>query len=445
MIFGDILIIIILIALNAFFTGVEFSVVSSRRARLDVLVGEDGPAARIVRNWLENPSAREHLIAATQLGITVVSLALGAVGENTFQALLEPVFKETQLPPTLQFLQTVLPALPLVISLIVVTSFHVVLGEQVPKVAALRSPERFALAAAPAMRLFMLVFKGFVNLLDGATRLVLRIFGLSSTGAHSLLYTAEEIKELVSGPEVEGVLEEPERKMLSAVIDFGDLVVRQVARPRTEIIAVEADQPISEVIHVAVDTSATKLPVYEDSLDQVIGILHVRDLLALQADCKTDGMKARDLAREALFVPETISVNDLLHQFRARRTHIAIVLDEFGGTAGLVTLEDLLEEIIGEVSDAFEARLPIIQPQPDGSSLVDGLALIEEFNEYFALQLSDPNYDTIAGYVLGKPGRIPQVGDIVEDKENGIQIKVTAMDHLRISQVRVKHLSEEVK
>lgn len=445
MIFGNILLIFLLIGLNAFFTGAEFAAVSSRRARLDVLVGEDSPAARIVRNWLENPSAREHLIAATQLGITVVSLALGAVGENTFQTLLEPVFHEAQLPAALQFLQTILPALPLVLSLIVVTSFHVVLGEQVPKVAVLRSPERFALAAAPVMRLFILVFKGFVDLLDGATRLVLRLFGLPSSGAHSLLYTAEEIKEIVSGPEVEGVLEQPEREMLSAVIDFGELVVRQVARPRTEIVAVEADQPISEVIRVAVDSSATKLPVYEGSLDQVIGILHVRDLLALQVDCKADGMKARDLAREALFVPETISVNDLLHQFRARRTHIAIVLDEFGGTAGLVTLEDLLEEIVGEVSDAFEARLPAIQPQPDGSSLVDGLALIEEINEHFGLELSDPNYDTIAGYVLGKLGRIPQVGDVVEDKENGIQIKVNSMDHLRIAQVGIKHLNDGAK
>jgi len=439
---GNILLIFLLIALNAFFTGVEFAAVSSRRARLDVLVEEDSPAARIVRSWLENPAAREHLIAATQLGITLVSLALGAVGENTFQAWLEPYFNNAQLPPALQFLQQILPALPLVFSLIVITSFHVVLGEQVPKVAVLRSPERFALASAPFIRVFILVFKWFVDLLDGATRLVLRLFGLpSAAGGHSLVYSAEEIKEMVSGPEVEGVIEEPERKMLSAVIDFGELVVRQVARPRTEIVAVEADQPVSEVTRVAVDQSITKLPVYEDDLDHVIGILHVRDILALLADCKTDGMTARDLARDALFVPETISVNDLLHQFQARRTHIAIVLDEFGGTAGLVTLEDLLEEIIGEYGDTFdETRMPAFQPQADGSSLVEGSVLIDEINDHFGLDLVDPNYDTIAGYVLGKLGRIPQVGDVVDDKENGIQIKVTDMDHLRIAQVALKHL-----
>jgi len=438
---GDILLIFLLIALNAFFTGVEFAAVSSRRARLDVLVDEDSPSARIVRRWLENPAERERLIAATQLGITLVSLALGAVAENAFQAWLNPYFQNTQLPPFLQFLQGLLPVLPLILSLIVVTSFHVVLGEQVPKVAVLRNPERFALAAAPFMRVFIIIFKGFVDLLDGATRLVLRMFGLAPAGGHSLVYSAEEIKEMVSGPEVDGVIEEPERKMISAVIDFGELVVRQVACPRTEIVAVEAGQSVSDVTRVAVEKSITKLPVYEDDLDHVIGILHVRDILALLADCKGDGLTARDLAREALFVPETISVNDLLHQFRARRTHIAIVLDEFGGTAGLVTLEDLLEEIVGEYGDSFESPSPTIQPQADGSSLVDGLVLIDEINKVFGLELSDPNYDTIAGYVLGKLGRIPQVGDVVEDSVHGIQIKVTAMDHLRIAQVAIKHLN----
>lgn len=165
----------------------------------------------------------------------------------------------------------------------------------------------------------------------------------------------EEIKEIVSGPNSEGVIEEPERRMLSAVIDFGELVVRQVSLPRTEILAVEADEPIQEAIRLATEHSITKMPVYEDNLDQIIGIVHVRDILARMVSGKLDGCLARDLAREVLFVPETISVNALLREFRARRMHIAIVLDEFGGL-GLVTLEDLLEEIVGEVSRPFRPR-----------------------------------------------------------------------------------------
>ena len=438
----DVLIIFLLIALNAFFTGVEFAAVSSRRARLDVLVEKDSPAARIVRDWLENPSSRERLIAATQLGITVVSLALGAVGENAFNAWLAPLFQGA-LPPYLQFLQSILPALPLALSLIVITSFHVVLGEQVPKVVVLRSPERFALAAAPAMRLFLIIFKWFVSLLDGATKLVLRLFGLPASGAHSLVFTAEEIKEMVSGPEVEGVIEEPERKMLSAVIDFGEMVVRQVAQPRTEIVAAEASQPLEEVMRLAVEHDLNRFPVYVENLDQVIGIIYVRDILEALVNGRSRGQTARDLAREAVFVPETISVNDLLREFRARHTRIAIVLDEFGGTAGLVTLEDLVEEIVGEYGDASQVAAPAIQSQPDGTALVDGLTLIDDINEHFGLELTDPNYDTIAGYILGKLGRIPQAGDVVEDSEHGIQLKVASMDHLRIAQVGITHLESK--
>jgi len=435
MILWNFVLILVLIALNGFFVGVEFAVVASRRARLDILTGMNGSAAHLVRSWLEKPAARDRLIAATQLGITVVSLALGAAGENTFEALLEPYFHEVQLPPALQFVNRILPALPLVISLTVVTSLHVVLGEQVPKVAVLRAPERFALLAAPVMNVFSRVFKGFIDLLDWATRRILRMVGLPAASPHSSMYSLEEIKQIVAGPEIEGMIEAPEREMLSAIFDFGELVVRQVALPRTEIIAVEADTPLGEVVTLATGVMVTKLPVYEDSLDHIIGILHIRDLLGATQDPSRKNSTARDLAREALFVPETISVNDLLLEFRARRQHIAIVLDEYGGTAGLVTLEDLVEEIVGEFRDPFDVNPPSIQALPDGSALVDGLTLIEEFNEHFDLHLYNPNYDTIAGYVLGRLGRIPQAGDVVESPEDGIRLKVEAMDGLRIAQV----------
>lgn len=444
MIFWNIVLIFVLIALNGFFVGVEFAAVASRRTRLDMLTDADSRAAALVRNWLDNPAARDHLIAATQLGITLVSLALGAVGENTFAELLTPIFNTIRLPAGYHFLAVIIPALPLIFSLAIVTSFHVVLGEQVPKVATLRAPERFALVAAPIMRVFIAVFRWFVDLLDWATRGVLTLIGLPPGSPHSSVYSLEEIKQIVASPEVEKVIEQPEREMLSAIFDFGELVVRQVSLPRTEIIAFEANTPLDEMIAQATRESVTKFPVYEDNLDQVLGIVHIRDLLAAVQDPAKKGMTARDLAREALFVPETISVNDLLREFRARRHHIAIVLDEYGGTAGLVTLEDLVEEIVGEFRDPFDATPPTIQPLPDGSALIDGLALIEEVNEHFGLHLIDPNYDTIAGYVLGKLGRIPQVGDVVESGSDGIKLKVESMDGLRIARLSLQHLSKSV-
>ncbi len=440
--FSQLVFILILIALNAFFVGVEFSVVASRRSRLDLLAEPNSRGIKLIHQWLEDDFARDRLIAASQLGITLVSLALGAAGENAFEAMLEPYFQQITLPVTLNFLQGLLTAFPLIISLTVVTAFHVVLGEQVPKVAVLRGPERFAIFSAPIMHAFIRVFRGFIFLLDWATRMILRLIGLpSSDHSHSAAISVDELKQIVSGPEVEGVIDRPEQEMLSAVIDFGELFVRQVSIPRTEIIAVDGSNTVAEAMHIAGQHGVTKLPVYEENLDQISGILHLKDALpALLEDAKLRDRPAREMAREALFVPESISVNDLLVHMRARHQHMAITLDEFGGTAGLVTLEDLLEEIVGNVQDQFDGDRQEIEQQADGSALVNGMAQIDEVNEYFGLSLYDPDYDTIAGFVLGKLGRIAQVGDIVEDNEQKIRLEVESMDRLRIARIHLRRL-----
>jgi putative hemolysin len=429
----DFLIILVLIALNAFFTSVEFASVAARRTRIDLITDEGNPAAKIVKKWLEDQGARSRLIAACQLGITLVSLALGAVGENTFQALLEPRFTQIAQSSTLEQLTPILTALPLIISLIIISSLHVVLGEQVPKVATLQHPERVALLGAQPIKVFSFIFKWFIDILDWATRLVLRMFGLRVVGGHTLIYSVDELKQMINESEEGGIIEQPEADMLESVFDFGELLVRQVMIPRTEIISIEADTKLKDIISLVTKYSYTKLPVYENDMDQIIGILHVKDVLHVMNQPGSQGTTARELARETLYFPETLPVNQLLHQFRHNRQHIAIVLDEYGGTAGLVTLEDLLEEIVGEVSDQFDKATPEIQKQPDGSVLINGLTLIEEVNEQLELNLSDPHYDTIAGYFLGKLGHIPKIGDVVEAA--GVQLQVKSMDGLRIAQL----------
>lgn len=436
----SIFLIFILVALNGFFVSVEFAGVASRRARIDILADSGNPSAQIVKTWLENPAARDRLIAAAQLGITIVSLALGAVGENTFETLLDPYFHELNLPVNLQALAPVMAALPLALSLLIVTSLHVVLGEQVPKVATLHNPERFALSWARPMQVFSTVFKWFINLLDWATRHILSLVGLQMTGEHMTVYTIDELKQILSDSEEGGIIEMPEREMLHAIFDLGELLVRQVMIPRTEVIAVEADTPLDKVITIATKSKYTKLPVYEDNLDQILGIAHVKDLLQAMQSSDSQDLTARELTREAVFVPETIPVSTLLQAFREKRQHIAIVLDEYGGTAGIVTLEDLLEEIVGEVSDPFDTITPEIQTLPDGSALIDGLALIEEVNEQLDLNLENPNYDTIAGYVLGKLNRLARAGDVVEG--GGVRLKVESMDGLRINQLLMTRLEE---
>ena len=440
MLFWNILFVFLLVGLNAFFVSVEFAAVTSRRSHIELLAERGNAAAKIVKTWLENPAARDRLIAASQLGVTIASLALGAVGENTFQVLLQPLFLSLNLPPAYQVLTPLLTGLPLILSLIIVTSIHVVMGEQVPKVATLQNPEKVAMLVAQPMRLFSTVFKWFISLLDWITRQVLGWVGIEMVGEHTLMYTVEEIKHILSESEEGGVIEPPERKMLDAIFDLEDLLVRHVMIPRTEIVAVEADILLPEIISLISSSTYTKFPVYEDNLDQILGIVHVKDLLQAMQSEDSKNCTARSLVREAIYVSETLPVSKLLQKFQANRQHIAIVLDEYGGTAGLVALEDLLEEIVGEVSDPFDVVKPEIQTMPDGTILVDGLTLIEDVNNQLDLHLVDPNYDTIAGYMLGRLGHIPQAKESVDG--DGVRLQAEVMDEMRIARVRLTRLDK---
>jgi CBS domain containing-hemolysin-like protein len=288
------------------------------------------------------------------------------------------------------------------------------------------------------MRIYNSIFKWFINFLDWLTQKILAMVGLKMMGEHLNRYTVEELKRILDDSEEGGVIKAPQREMLDAIFDLGKLLVRQVMVPRTEMVAVEADIPLVDIIKLINESTYTKFPVYDDNLDQILGIVHVKDLLRVLQSGDWKDRTARSLARETIFVPETITVGVLLQQFRQYRQHIAIVLDEYGGTAGLVTLEDLLEEIVGEVSDPFDHVSEEIIVLPDGSALIDGLTLIEDVNQELGLNLSDPNYDTIAGYIMGKLDRIPHLHDVVEVE--GIRLKVEAMDGLRISKISLTRI-----
>ncbi|MGB2956586.1 MAG: hemolysin family protein [Anaerolineales bacterium] len=432
------LLILLLVALNGFFVATEFAIITARKTRVRLQAEEGNAAAQQVLIWLENPQARDRLIAAAQLGITIVSLALGAVGENTFEALLEPIFHSLEIPVQWSRIEPVLTALPLVFSLIIVTSLHVVLGEQVPKVAALESPEQIAILAANPMRWFSSIFTWFVNILDWATRSILRLLGVrSSEGSHSLIYTVDELKQILVESEEVGTIESPQREMLLAILDFYKLNVRQVMLPRTEIIALPAETPLDESIQIAVQTRFSKFPVYEGDLDNIIGVVHIKDLLRAQQKEGNETLNAGSLIREPLLIPESSTVRELMSQFRAHSRHIAIVLDEYGGTAGLITLEDALEEIVGEISNPFDEETPEIQRINQNTVLVDGLAAIEEVNQALGTNFNDPNYDTIAGYLLGHLDHIPIKGETIM-LAGGVQLQVASMDGLRISKVQIQ-------
>lgn len=420
----------LLLATNGFFVAVEFAVVAARRTRIDQLVTEGNRAAAIVRPWLDDP---DRLIAASQLGITVASLALGYLGQAAMAALVEPLLYNFLGEAAIR---GVARSLPFLISLVVVTSFHVVLGEQAPKSAAIRFPESLLLVAARPMQLFTVIFQPFVALLDRAAEAVLRLVGIRPVAGHRAVFTVDELKRILSESHAGGILDAGEREMLHNIFDFGETIARQVMTPRTEIVAVAADAPLDELLTLVVATPHTKFPVYESDLDHVIGMIHVKDLIAIlqKPEEERRATTAQDIMRDVLIVPETVGVEELLQTFRTHRTHMAILMDEFGGTAGLVTLEDLLEEIVGDVQDQFEVEEPDVRRLPDGCSLVSGLIPIEDFNAEFATSVEDPNYDTIAGYMLGALGRMAQVGDTVVIPEG--TLRVEALDGLRIDRIR---------
>ena len=423
--------VIFLVLMNGFFVAAEFALVSVRGTRIAELVAKGNKAARWVAKALEHP---DQVIAATQLGITLASLGLGWIGEPALSHLLEPLIN--LLPIKLQ--DGASHSISVGLAFTAITFLHVIVGELMPKSIALQNPEATSLWVARPTLWTEWIFKPLIWIMNGTGNALLKMIGVNPADGHELAHSVEELKMIVTASAEEGVMETEEQEMLHAIFDFGELLVRRVMIPRTEIIAFEADIHLEEAINIAIHSQYTKFPVYDDDLDNIIGIVHIKDLLRAAHDAKRKDCKVRELVREAYFVPEFVPVKSVLNQFRVQRRHIAIVMDEFSGTAGLVTLEDLLEEIVGEVSDSFDNTQPEIQQYPDGTVIIGGLVSIEEVNKKFGLALKDQNYDTIAGFVMGKLDRIPEAGDIIEHEK--IRLRVEEMDGMRIARLVLERI-----
>jgi CBS domain containing-hemolysin-like protein len=421
----------VLVLANGFFVMAEFALVSVRRTRIEQLVSQGNATARVVSKAVNDP---DRFIAATQLGITIASLGLGWIGEPAIAHLLQPLIERIPGP----WQEAASHSMAVGTSFAIITFLHVVIGELAPKSIALQNPERASLLVARPTLWTERLFAPFIWALNGTGNALLRMLGIEPASGHQLVHSAAEIRMLVAASAQVGAIEAGEQEMVEAVFDLAETYARQVMIPRTEMACIQADASLSEAIDLAAQTLLTKFPVYEENLDHIIGILHTKDLVKAMHTGQED-VPVRGLVREAIFVPESIRVGDLLAQFRQRRQHIAILLDEYAGTAGLVTLEDLLEELVGDVQDVFDQPEPQIRHMSDGSVLIAGLALIEEVNGAFGLNLVDPNYDTIAGYVLGRLGRIGAVGDVVEAINSGrrLRFRVEAMEGLRIALIRL--------
>jgi CBS domain containing-hemolysin-like protein len=415
-----------LVFANGFFVAAEFSIVTVRKTRIDQLVAEGQRGARAVRRAVTAP---DRYIAATQLGITMASIGLGWAGEPALASMLQPGL--AFLPG--QLAETTAHSIAVAVAFTIVTSLHIVLGELAPKTVALERAEATALLVVKPTELFMKAFWPFIRLLNGTGQAVVNLIGMRGSGRHALVHSEEELKMLVTASQEAGVLEEQEEQMLHRVFGFADLTADQVMVPRTEVVAVAVDMSRNEVVSLVSRFDQPRLPVYRGNLDHVIGILHVTDLLRVMNET-TGPIDIAALAREALAVPVTLGADDLLAQMRRRDVREALVIDEYGGTAGLVTFESLVARIVGDLGEK-RAGAGKIETLPDGTAVIDGLALVTDVNERFGLHIDATTYTTAGGYVLGRLGRRPRVGDTID--VNGRQMRVDALDGIRVAKVRL--------
>jgi magnesium and cobalt exporter, CNNM family len=413
-----------LVLANGFFVAAEFSIVTVRKTRVDQLIAEGHRAARAVRRAVSNP---DPFIAATQLGITMSSIGLGWIGEPALAAMLAPAL--LFLPVAI--VEATAHSIAVAIAFAIITALHIVLGELAPKTIALERPETTALLVVKPTELFMKAFWPFIRALNSTGRAVVRMLGLHGGGGHSMVHSEAELKMLVTASQEAGVLEEQEEQMLHRVFGFGDLAAGQVMIPRTELVAVPADMQLPQLSLTVGQGTHTRLPVYRTHLDDVVGMLHLTDLLkAIGHGDMT--VTAGALAREVLPVPTTIGADDLLAEMRRRRVREALVIDEYGGTAGLVTFESLMERIIGEIPGELGAQTRTIT-RPDGSADIDGLALVGDVNEQFGLHIDEDTFTTMGGFVLGRLGRRARVGDTIDVE--GRKLRVESLDGLRVAKV----------
>jgi CBS domain containing-hemolysin-like protein len=421
-VFG-LVIFVLLLLVNAFFVAAEYAFVRVRGTQLQELIEVGSARARKAMRIL---LSLDSYISAIQLGVTLAALGLGLVGEPVVGRILERVFE-----PLGQMSPILLSVVSFLIAFAIVTYLTVVIAELAPKYLALERALGLALWTAYPLDLFHSLMRPFIYVINGSALAVLRLFGVRP-GAEAHPHSAEELRMLVAASTKNGILQESERVLVGNALDFAETLVRQVMVPRTEIVAIPDDTTVAAVVEVLRQSPFTRLPVYRDDLDHVVGVVHVKDVVGAAPE-----RTVRDIMRKPLYLPETAHLDRALAQFRRERVQLAIVIDEFGGTAGLVTLEDVIEELVGEVQDEFDREAPMLREE-SGVFLINGLMTLPDVRDRLGLDLAGEPYDTVGGMIFGRLGRLAQVGDSVDVE--GYRFTVTAVDGRRVAQVKAKKL-----
>jgi CBS domain containing-hemolysin-like protein len=425
----DLLTIGFLVFANAFFVAAEFALVRVRRTRIQELITQGSTAALVVKNAVDN---LDDYISATQVGITLASLALGWVGEPVLaRDIIEPIL-QTIMPPEAALASA--HGIAIGIAFTMITFLHVVVGELLPKSLALQYPEKLSLYIARPMRFCALVFRPLIWMLNGTSNLILRLMGIKPASPHSLALSEEELLMLLSESKKAGVVSEDEQRMLQRVFKFHDKTVREIMIPRPDMTALDLRANVDQISE-AFRHGYSRLPIYDTTLNNVKGIVYVKDLIYTLQEPKL--IKLVDLLRECIFVPESKAVSELLREFQKNKMHMAIVIDEFGDTAGLVTLEDVIEEIVGEIQDEYDYEPAQVERGKDGVVTFDGKVDLDRFKDIFpTFVMPEGSYETVAGLVFQLAGRVPKEADVL--RYGGLAFKIIKRDGRRLRRIAVK-------
>lgn len=423
----NLLLVLVFVLLNGFFVAAEFAFVKVRAGRIDALAEEGNVRARYAQRILRNMNA---YLSACQLGITLTSLILGWLGEPTVSRLLEPLLTKAGLP------DPAIHTISFIIAFAIITSFHITLGEQFPKTYAIRQSEAITLWTAIPMILFNKLMFPFIWSLNGASNWMLRKSGIEPEAGHETAHTEEEIRVLMQESHKSGLIDKAEMTLMDNIFEFSETTAREIMIPRTEMVCLYANLPMEDNIEIAVNEMRTRFPVCESDKDNIIGYVHIKDLFNPRDRIRD----IRSILRPLATVPESMSISTLLTNMQRKKHQMALLIDEYGGTAGLVTVEDILEEIVGEIQDEFDEERPSIEIRDETTFSVDGLLNISEFNDYFGTEISTEEFDTIGGWVYSQVEIPPRKNDRIVEGE--LEFTIEETDNLRIARLTVRKLAE---
>ncbi len=424
---------VFLVFLNGFFVAAEFAIVKVRSSQIEIQAKSGSQVAKITKSIIHH---LDEYLAATQLGVTLASLGLGWVGEEVMTKLVFNLFGLFHVSVSGSF------ALNLghFFAFLIITILHIVFGELAPKTFAIQQPVRTSLFIALPLRLFYLIFRPFIWMLNGFANAILKLFGIQTTHSNEANHSSEELQYLLDKGKESGVLDSTEHELIKNVFDFNGRVAKNIMVPRTKISGVEVHSNKDELLNRIIKEGYSRMPVYNDTMDKIVGIVQAKDILPLLVN-QTD-FNLKDIIREPYFIPESKKINDLMAELQLKRIQIAIVMDEFGGTAGMVTLEDIVEELVGEIQDEYDEEIPIVERINSTEFIINALASIYDVNEQLPHDLpEDGDFDTVSGWLGEIFGKIPEVG---EHKEaNGYNITVLKKAGQNIESVKLELLLNE--